>query len=367
MLTSRFRRTRPTKKNSRTSTRAVFRRRRLLFQQLVPVSGTGAGGNIDNVSVAALAAGTYYLGVSASSNAGYDPVDGSGAIAGSATGNYSVNIRLTPIDANGTVDTATEVSVSIADGSFDDLDQGFDTKRFKFGVSTWVSDSLGADRAFGGNELTVPADIDLYRLEIPADGTLQIDVDSARQIASGRNQQTGSRTPINEAGADIELAIFRVQTDGSISLAATNSQALAVDFFGIASERVLREADDDYDPYTSNSGDAHGLQEPRGISSSPILGGSLDDPFLQFNALAGDDLIIAVFSTENNGADWTTLDGRSDIAIPTHYGVFFNFSSFDLDPNRETALNLQQPSSNGVRPPILVGDSPKSDGVANAE
>jgi len=70
------------------------------------------------------------------------------------------------------------------------------------------------------NELTVTADIDLYALEIPDDGTLQIDVDfGASDCRQDAISKTGSRTPINEAGGlDIEFAdILSRSHDGSIA------------------------------------------------------------------------------------------------------------------------------------------------------
>ena len=102
-----------------------------------------------------LAPGTYYAGVSGFNNNSYNPnVAGSG-ISG-ATGNYSLQLSLNNADPNGSVSGAQVINL------------GNDRKPLIF------PDFIGADY---GTPLEV-SDVDLFRIAIPDDGILFIDIDT---------------------------------------------------------------------------------------------------------------------------------------------------------------------------------------------
>ncbi|HHP7232122.1 MAG TPA: S8 family serine peptidase [Xenococcaceae cyanobacterium] len=104
---------------------------------------------------AELAPGTYYTGVSGFDNSSYDPnVAGSG-VAG-ATGNYSLQFNLTNSDPNGLVSGAETV------------DLGNDREPLVF------PGLIGADY---GASVGV-SDVDLYRIIVPDNGTLFVDIDT---------------------------------------------------------------------------------------------------------------------------------------------------------------------------------------------
>ncbi|MEL6442169.1 MAG: DVUA0089 family protein [Cyanobacteria bacterium J06621_8] len=105
--------------------------------------------------VADLAPGTYYAGVSGYNNASYDPnVAGSG-ISGT-TGNYSLQLSLGNADPNGSISGAIDIFL------------GNDLEPVIFpGI-------IGND--YG--DPVVTSDVDLYRIVVPDDGQLYIDIDT---------------------------------------------------------------------------------------------------------------------------------------------------------------------------------------------
>ncbi len=77
------------------------------------ISDNGAAGAADTLTSLALAAGTYYVGVSSSGNAGYNVLNGSGAAGGATTGGYRLDIDSSLVssasDDNSSFATATSL------------------------------------------------------------------------------------------------------------------------------------------------------------------------------------------------------------------------------------------------------------------
>jgi subtilisin family serine protease len=127
-----------------------------LFDQGGSPLGTATQAGTEVISTIQLAAGTYYLGVSANPNTTYNPtVPGSGTD-GSAGGAYSVGFQLDSADGDGAIGNADE-------GDLGDLRQPFS-----------IEASLGTD----SNGTTDIADVDMYRILVPDNGTLLIDIDT---------------------------------------------------------------------------------------------------------------------------------------------------------------------------------------------
>ncbi|MBD2296652.1 S8 family serine peptidase [Anabaena sphaerica FACHB-251] len=100
--------------------------------------------------------GIYYAGVSGNNNRNYDPnVASSGVTA--ATGNYSLQFGLTNTDLNGLLANAVDISLGTDVDPFD-LKEGF----------------IGTDY----DQFVGTGDVDLFRVIVPDNGTLYIDIDT---------------------------------------------------------------------------------------------------------------------------------------------------------------------------------------------
>jgi hypothetical protein len=80
----------------------------------------GGAGAADTVTFMTLVGGTFYLGVSTSTNNAYDPTDGTGTMSGGATGSYFLSIAsdiaISANDNNSSFGTATNVGTLGANG-----------------------------------------------------------------------------------------------------------------------------------------------------------------------------------------------------------------------------------------------------------
>jgi len=121
-----------------------------------PVDLTTADGDSGITRTVALQSGAYYVGVSASPNTTYNPnIPGSGADGGS-TGNYSIRFALDTADADGVLTGATDINVNAGN------------------AAQALNASIGKD----GSKTVGAGDVDFYRVTVPDDGTLLVDVDT---------------------------------------------------------------------------------------------------------------------------------------------------------------------------------------------
>jgi len=225
----------------------------------------------------ALQPGTYFVGVSAGANAAYPgtATDGAGSVAG-ATGVYELTLALTNSDPNGLLAGAVlvELGTDLAPLTF----EGF----------------IGADlgRPVG------TADVDLFRIEVPDDGTLLIDLD----------------TPVADGYVDTFLIVF----DASGTLIDFSDDTAATDAAGRAVERA--------------SG---------GLTVDVATGaavGHFTDSFLRLRVARGGVYYIGISDYQNRAYDPRTLEGRRPDGPGGTYILEVRFASGDLNGSIGQAL-----------------------------
>lgn len=208
---------------------------------------TAAYPTVETDPFSPLSTGVYYIGVSALPNAAYNIVNGSGAVAGTAAGDYELSIRLNNPDPNGVVQGATDVDLTNPDEAIDDP--------FAAGRTVTVTRQkglLGSDRpTFGtADRVAVEADVDMYRVVAPDNGKLEIDID-----ALSRYGPDAADTYVKVYNESLELLAENdddpFSTDSHISLNVGRSQVyyVAVTVFGNRSF----DASDPYASRTPNS------------------------------------------------------------------------------------------------------------------
>lgn len=104
-----------------------------------------------------LSAGTYFAGVSGSGNSTYNPITGAGLKAGKS-GNFRIGFSLTNVDPNGLLAGAVQVDFTGTGGA-----------------PATFNGFIGSDY---GNAVGV-SDVDLFKVVIPDNGKLAVDVDTA--------------------------------------------------------------------------------------------------------------------------------------------------------------------------------------------
>jgi len=239
----------------------------------IAVNDDKAQGDVFPAITVPVSPGTYYAGVSGYPNTTYDPTVPSSGVAG-ATGSYQLNFSLATADPNGVLAGAVPVDVSQAPK----FDLGF----------------IGADNATVSDTGQVvsgtnvgPADVDLFRISIPDNGTLTIDVD----------------TPYDSGFVDSYLNVFAVQSDGSLIRIASNDDG------GVA-------------PGT----DGHNI-----------------DSLLNLPVTTGQDLVIGVSDVHNQNYDPNTTAGRDASGTGGLYNINFAFTNNDQDGRIPTALSVPVP------------------------
>ena len=230
-------------------------------------SATAAGDGPLTVT-ASLAAGAYYLGVSGAPNAGYDPrVAGSGP--DGATGAYALSFALDTTDPDGVLTGAADINIAGGD------------------VAQTRNASIGTDgaKAVGG------ADVDFYRVTVPDDGTLLVDID----------------TP-DPAHADTYLRIF----DADGNPVAASDDALATNTTG--------------QPVELRSGTTQLVVDAAGRAQ-----GHLTDSFIGTRAIKGTVYYIAVGNFDNRNFSPTSLGGRVDTGSTGAYRLYVSFGNGDVN------------------------------------
>lgn len=228
-----------------------------------------------------LGVGTYYAGVSGFSNASYNPnVAGSG-ISGS-TGNYSLSFSLSNSDPNGLISGA--VPIVFSDNQEPVVNGG----------------TIGFDY---GNPVGV-ADVDLFEVRVPDDGTLLIDID----------------TPFEAGFVDSYLRIF---DENGVELVASDDD-LAVDTAGFPAEFL-------------------DFQFPGLVFEDPIdrtfFFGHDTDSFVSGPVERGDVYYIGVSDFFNAFYDPNTLANRPDFGDGGAYNLHVSFINNDQNGSIPQALD----------------------------
>ncbi len=276
---------------------------------------------------AQLEPGTYYAGVSGYNNGSYDPnVAGSGVSA--ATGNYSLQFDLNNSDPNGLISGAVEVLL------------GNDREPLIF------PSTIGAD--YGE---PVEDDVDLYRIVVPDDGSLFVDID----------------TPYEEDYVDSFLRLF--DEEGNELFFADSGEPfesdddLSFDAKGESSEFL---AEDDIvleDPEQTTLTDGFFDENDNYIKGNY---GHSSDSFLGVRVERGEVYYVGVSYNFNFLYDPTNLEDRFGFEVFDNaegsYELIATFANNDLNGTitqvtSSTSLPLQDSQQNiGEDEGVSVGD-----------
>lgn len=262
-----------------------------LFDQGGNALGSATQAGTEIISTIDLNPGTYFLGVSANPNTTYNPtVQGSGTD-GSASGSYSVGFQLNSADSDGAIGNADE-------GDLGDLRRPFS-----------VEGVIGQD----SNGTTDAADVDMYRVIVPDDGTLLIDID----------------TPYD----DYVDTLIRVFDENGNEL-VFNDDAVSQDFNGF---------DDEFE----SGGLVYNLDgEAIGHFTDSFVGGTVQ---------RGDVYYIGISHYFNDVYDPATLANRPASAPGGRYLLTVTFVSNDLNGAIPQAIDDSFYSIGNVGQPGLIG------------
>jgi hypothetical protein len=218
-----------------------------------------------------LPAGTYYAGVSGAGNTGYNPtVAGSGTAAAANTlGDFTLTFTLSSADPNGLISGAVDLNLN-------------ETNQVLPGL-------IGSD--FG-----VPvgsSDVDIFRIVVPDDGTLFVDVD----------------TPFASGFVDSWLRVFD-----------ENGTELVISDDAMAPDESVDPTDSDIV-----------------IDSSGAQVGHRTDSYVGGTVTRGDVYYIAISDFDNSDYDPTTLAGRSPVGPGGNYNLDVTFINRDLNGSVEQA------------------------------
>jgi hypothetical protein len=128
---------------------------------------------------ARLSPGTYYVGISATGNESYTIVQRGGAVNGDTTGDYSVTFSLANPDPNG----VPQGSVAVDLTSPDNTDPRSGARAVYF-LGSIGSDPNPLDNTLPRVQIG-PADVDMFRVTAPDDGTLTIDTRGSGTYSDG--------------------------------------------------------------------------------------------------------------------------------------------------------------------------------------
>jgi RTX calcium-binding nonapeptide repeat (4 copies) len=236
-----------------------------------------------------LTPGTYYAGVSGFSNTGYDPTVAGSGIAG-ATGNYSLQFGFDNPDPNGTIAGAVEVNL------------GNDREPLFF------NGLIGAD--YGKPVGT--SDVDLFKLVIPDNGTLFVDID----------------TPYDSGYVDSYLRLF--DADGNELFFAGTSDPFASD------NDLSFNANKTFTEFTDTANPGLVFEDP---TDRQFYQGHTSDSFLGVIVERGETYYIGVSDFQNTNYDSTTLTGRPAVGTGGQYDLKVAFVSNDQNGSITQALD----------------------------
>jgi len=250
-----------------------------------------AGNGLSRI-VISLPPGTYYAGVSGAGNTGYHPFSGAGTRAG-AIGNFAISFALSNLDPNGLLSGAVNVNLAGANEPHQNFD-GF----------------IGADLG----KPVGPADVDLFRIVVPDNGRLMVDID----------------TPYDTDYVNSYLRVFDAQGN-SIS---DNDAAVAHDAQGNPLETT-----DGLFSYDPDSGD-------------PV--GHATDSFAIGQVRRGEVYYFGVSDAANRNYNPTSLSGRSSAGSGGFYRIFVSFANNDRNGAISQAVDTTLPMS--PRPGVIGAD-----------
>ena len=250
-----------------------------------------------------LAIGSYYLGVSSFNNFSYSPnVAGSG-VAG-VTGNYALEFSLSILDPDGILTGARDINL------------GSDRV-----ISTGI---IGSDR---GQTLDI-ADVDLYRLVAPSNGTLSLDID----------------TPYNDF-VDSYLRLF--DRNGNELLLPNSDRPIANDN-GLANNTTQEEAEsiaNNPDIVLEDSEQIELMGGTVGLGDNYLKGnyGHVTDSFLATEVEAGEVYYVGVSDTSNRNYNPNNFDNRAQNSETGAYELITTFTE-----NRVNDITVQNDNERSV-------------------
>lgn len=225
-----------------------------------------------------LTPGTYYVGVSGAGNTSYNPATGGGTAPGK-TGRFRVGFSLKNVDPNGVVGGAVAVNLTTA-GEEPAVFNGF----------------IGADF---GKEVGV-SDVDLFKIVVPDDGTLLVDVD----------------TPFDQDFVDTYLRIF----DESLAQVGLNDDGFATDILG---NRVEFNAGGGITVDGSNAGVGH-----------------TTDSFVTAGVQRGKTYYIGISDFQNQSYNPGDLGNRATGGTGGFYNVSIDFVNNDRNGSIAQSVNV---------------------------
>ena len=237
--------------------------------------------------------GTYYAGVSGFDNGSYDPnVAGSGVSAD--TGNYSLQFDLDNSDPNGLISGAVEVL----------LGNDLEPLLFPGIIGTDYGEPVGT------------SDVDLYRIVVPDDGTLFVDID----------------TPYTENYVDSFLRLFDeegnelVFTDSGEPFESDDD--LSFDAKGEYTEFLVEDEIVLEDPEQTTLTDGV-FDEDNNYTKGNY--GHRTDSFLGVLVERGEVYYVGVSDFFNSDYDATNLDNRPEIGDGGDYELIATFANNDIN------------------------------------
>jgi subtilisin family serine protease len=150
---------------------------------------TGSNGNYPTISTAAnapLAVGTYYVGVSASGNNTYNPVNAAGLLAGASQGDYQLQVTLQNPDPHGIPAAGVPLDLS-SPTTLTPLNSlgNFPT--------TEVTGTIGLETAPDGSTVAfADGDVQFYTVVAPDNGNIIIQANADVRVFDSNNNAVGS-------------------------------------------------------------------------------------------------------------------------------------------------------------------------------
>jgi hypothetical protein len=248
----------------------------------------GGAGDFSRLEVS-LNPGVYYAGVSGYNNRNYNPnVAGSGIAA--ATGNYSIQFGLGNTDFNGLLKNAVDISLGTDIDPFD----------FKNG-------SIGAD--YG--KPVGSGDVDLFKVIIPDNGTLYIDID----------------TPFDTGYVDSYLRLFDINGN-QLSFAGTSNL--------IISDNNLSFNADKWTEFTDSRYSGLVFEHP---TDRTYYHGHTTDSFIAAGVSRGSVYYIGVSDSANRNYNTQNLSNRSTAGTGGLYNLTVQFLNNDRNGSIAQAVS----------------------------
>jgi hypothetical protein len=236
--------------------------------------------------------GSYYVGISGDNNRSYNGNQSASGVSG-ATGNYSLQFSLSNGDPNGLISGAVPVNL------------GNDLQPLSF--QGFIGADLG--KPVGTN------DVDLYKIVIPDDGTLLIDID----------------TPFDTDYVDSYLRLFNAQGEQDI-YTNTGEPVVSDDDLAYGFNLIYNEFEDEISDivYDENSNAV----------------GHNTDSFIGATVKRGEVYYIGVSDFDNQNYDSTNLNNRPTSGSGGSYNLTVSFANNDPNGTIKNARSFTLPFTN---------------------